>query len=159
MTTLRTRSRIVSYAAIAAVLATAAPLTAAPALATSAPSAPGAQGTAATPATEVNRFLTAYRHAVLGVGTRTPGAIRKAYLTKELDARLSEWAVRNHADPVLRAQNVPKDWKVRNHSTTAGTSKVVVTQIWGGAPDTRVWYTVRRSDLKIVNLTDPPRKR
>ncbi|WP_433544054.1 hypothetical protein ACQPZG_02315 (plasmid) [Streptomyces sp. CA-294286] len=159
MTTFRTRSRILSCAAVATLLATAAPVAAALALTTPAPSALGAQGEAVTPATEVNRFFKAYRHAVLGVGTRTPEAVRTAHLTKELDARLTEWAAQNHADPVLRAQNVPKDWKVRAHSTTAGTSTVVVTQIWAGAPDTQVRYTVRRSDLKIINLTDPPRKR
>ncbi|MFI5801619.1 hypothetical protein [Streptomyces sp. NPDC051561] len=153
------RRRLLSYAALAAALATAAPLAAAPTIA-AAPSltATAVRAESRTPARQVNQFFTEYRQAVLGHGTRTPEAVRKAYLTKELDARLTAWAVQNHADPVLRAQNVPKDWKVRNHTSTPTTATVIVTEVWGGSPDTHVWYTVRRSDLRITQLTDPPKE-
>jgi hypothetical protein len=140
----------------------AAPLATASAFAAT-PPAPGARSVTAShvtePVTEVDRFFKAYRHAVLGVGSRTPAEVRKAHLAEELDTRLTEWAEEHHADPVLRAQNVPESWRVRRHATTATTATVIVTQVWGAAPDTEVWYTVRRSDLKITDLTDPPIRR
>ncbi|MGW7411037.1 hypothetical protein [Streptomyces sp. NPDC054863] len=164
---MNTQRKLLVRAALVAALTFAAPLAAAPAGAAPAPAATAtasATTTASTavpgetraPAIEVNHFFKSYRKAVLGTGSRTPEEVRKAHLTAELDARLTKWAEQNHADPVMRAQNVPKDWKVRNHATTATTATVIVTEIWGGSPDTEVWYTVRRSDLKITNLTDPP---
>ncbi|MFI0975523.1 hypothetical protein ACH4SP_00685 [Streptomyces sp. NPDC021093] len=156
---MNTQRKLLARAALVATLTLAAPLAAGPASAAPSPGvAASADGRCETrtPALEVNHFFKTYRKAVQGTGPRTPEEVRKAHLTAELDAQLTEWAEQNHADPVLRAQNVPKDWKVRNHSTTATTATVIVTQIWGGSPDTEVWYTVRRSDLKIINLTDPP---
>lgn len=154
------RRRLLAYVALTAALASAAPLTVTPATA-AAPPLPAAATAAVlaearTPALQVNHFFDKYRDAVLGRGSRTPEAIRKAYLTKELNARLTEWADQNHADPVFRAQNVPKNWKVRNLGSTSTTATVIVTQEWGASPDTSVWYTVRRSDLKITDLIDPP---
>jgi hypothetical protein len=154
-----TRRRLFAYAALTTALATAAPLAVTPATAASPPLPAAATSAvlaeARTPALQVNRFFDKYRDAVLGRGARTPEAVRKAYLTKKLDARLTEWADQNHADPVFRAQNVPRNWKVRNLGSTPTTATVIVTQEWGASPDTSVWYTVRRSDLKITNLTDP----
>ncbi|MFJ2738771.1 hypothetical protein ACIO3O_03790 [Streptomyces sp. NPDC087440] len=156
MNTQRNIFAIFAQAALIPALALAAPLAATPASATPTATATEAQGETRTPAAEVNTFFKAYRKAVQGSGPHTPEQVRKAHLTAELDAQLAAWAEQNHADPVLRAQNVPKDWKVRNHAQTATTATVIVTQIWGASPDTEVWYTVRRSDLRITNLTDPP---
>ncbi|MFF0742737.1 hypothetical protein ACFYVL_20295 [Streptomyces sp. NPDC004111] len=158
MTTQRKLLTLLSRTALIAALALAAPLAAAPAGAAPAPAAAGSapRAEARTPAIEVNHFFKTYRKAVQGVGSSTPEAVRKAHLTAQLDARLTEWAEQNHADPVFRAQNIPKNWKVRNVGSSATTATVVVTQIWGGSPDTEVWYTVRLSDLRITNLTDPP---
>ncbi|MEU8892372.1 hypothetical protein [Streptomyces sp. NPDC048442] len=159
---MNTQRKLLVRAALVAALAPVAPLAAAPASATPAstvaatPSSTAVRGETRAPAIEVNHFFKSYRKSVLGTGSRTPEEVRRAHLTAELDARLTEWAAQNHADPVMRAQNVPKDWKVRNHSMTATTATVIVTEIWGGSPDTEVWYTVRRSDLKITDLTDPP---
>ncbi|MFJ4879542.1 hypothetical protein ACIP93_30680 [Streptomyces sp. NPDC088745] len=170
---MNTQRSYLAHAALIAALALAAPLAATPASATPAttptasaatpaavtpagPASPAVRGEARTPAAQVDHFFTAYRKAVLGSGPHTPEQVRRAHLTAELDAHLTEWAEQNHADPVMRAQNVPRGWKARLHAQTATTATVVLTQIWGAVPDTEVWYTVRRSDLKITNLTDPP---
>ncbi len=173
---MNTQRSYLAHAALIAALALAAPLAATPASAapTTTPTTPTAsaatpaavapagpvtsavRGETRTPAAEVDHFFTAYRKAVLGSGPHTPEQVRRAHLTAELDAHLTEWAEQNHADPVMRAQNVPKSWKVRLHAQTATTATVVLTQVWGAGRDTEVWYTVRRSDLRITNLTDPP---
>ncbi|CAM5449733.1 hypothetical protein GCM10010329_34480 [Streptomyces spiroverticillatus] len=153
---MNTQRNLLAQAALISALALAAPLATTPASATASDPAPAVQGETRTPATEVNHFFKAYRKAAQGSGPQAPEQVRKAHLTAELDARLTAWAEENHADPVMRAQNIPKDWKVRNHGQTATTATVIVTEIWGASPDTEVWYTVRRSDLKITDLTDPP---
>ncbi|MFJ6698233.1 hypothetical protein ACIQM4_19475 [Streptomyces sp. NPDC091272] len=154
------QAALIAALAVSAPLVTAVPAGAAPATpaTTTAPVPAPAPlpGEARTPTAEVDHFFGSYREAVLGTGSRSPEQVREAHLTAELDARLTRWAEENHADPVLRAQNVPEGWRVRHHATTATTVTVILTEIWGTGPDTEVWYTVRRSDLRITDLTDAP---
>ncbi|WP_424216166.1 hypothetical protein ACN20G_28900 (plasmid) [Streptomyces sp. BI20] len=56
--------------------------------------------------------------------------LRASYLTPALRNSLATWENANHADGVLRAQNVPLSWKVTAAGTTAGKVNATVTLIW-----------------------------
>ncbi|GAA1398948.1 hypothetical protein GCM10009639_38030 [Kitasatospora putterlickiae] len=147
----------------AAALLAAGGLLAVPAQAASAPpaalagAAAPAQVRAGTPAAhQVFTFFEAYRGAVLGETGETPRAVRERYLSPHLNTRLDAWAQQHDADPVFRAQNVPVDWSVQQVKDQFGFASVRLTEFWDGGGSQDVWYTVRLSDLRIVELNDQP---
>ncbi|MER7704576.1 hypothetical protein ABTX81_17005 [Kitasatospora sp. NPDC097605] len=156
-----------ALAGAAALLAVGA-LTAAPAQAAFAqaafalPAAPAGaaaptQVRAGTPAAhQVVTFFEEYRRAVLGESGETPRAVRERYLSPHLNFRLDAWAQQHDADPVFRAQNVPVDWSAQQVKDEHGFASVRLTEFWGGGGGQEVWYTVRLSDLRIVELNDRP---
>ncbi|MFB6888246.1 hypothetical protein ACFCX4_02895 [Kitasatospora sp. NPDC056327] len=113
--------------------------------------------TAGTPAAhQVVTFFSEYRRAVLGGSGETPRAVRERYLAPHLNFRLDAWAQEHDADPVFRAQNVPADWSAQQVKDEYGFASVRLTEFWGGGGSQDVWYTVRLSDLRIVELNDEP---
>ncbi|MFF8774222.1 hypothetical protein [Kitasatospora sp. NPDC015120] len=112
---------------------------------------------AGTPAAhQVVTFVEEYRRAVLGESNETPRAVRERYLAPHLEFRLDAWAQQHDADPVFRAQNVPADWSAQQVKEEYGFASVRLTEFWGGGGSQEVWYTVRLSDLRIVELNDQP---
>ncbi len=101
-------------------------------------------------------FVEEYGQAVLGESGESPRAVRARYLAPHLDFRLDAWAAEHDADPVFRAQNVPTEWSVQQVKEEYGFASVRFTEFWGGGVSQEVWYTVRLSDLKIVELNDQP---
>ncbi|WP_344077982.1 hypothetical protein [Streptomyces crystallinus] len=63
------------------------------------------------------------------------------YLTDDLRQRLAAWEEANHADGVLRAQDVPTQWEVRYHDSGAGHLFTTITLTWGTGrtPGTPGW--------------------
>ncbi|MFF7458031.1 hypothetical protein [Kitasatospora sp. NPDC008115] len=116
-----------------------------------------AQVRAGTPAAhEVVTFFEEYRRAVLGESGESPRAVRERHLAPHLNLRLDAWAQQHGADPVFRAQNVPVDWSAQQVKEEYGFASVRLTEFWGGGGGQEVWYTVRLSDLRIVELNDQP---
>ncbi|MEV7416490.1 hypothetical protein [Streptomyces sp. NPDC089919] len=125
-----------------------------------APAAPTvAQGPLAQRATgprdRVEAFLVAYSTTWWSAnGPRSRRA--RSYLTPSLIRRLETWSQANWADPVYQAQDRPRSWAVRLTGRRDGRASVVVTQHWGGSADTKIRYTLRLSDLMIVDLAGQP---
>ncbi|MFC5661756.1 hypothetical protein ACFP3U_02025 [Kitasatospora misakiensis] len=112
---------------------------------------------AGTPAAHrVVTFVEEYRAAVLGLSGESPRAVRERFLVPHLNFRLDAWAQEHDADPVFRAQNVPADWSAQQVKEEYGYASVRFTEFWGGGGSQEVWYTVRLSDLRIVELNDQP---
>ncbi|MEV7783004.1 hypothetical protein [Kitasatospora sp. NPDC088351] len=112
---------------------------------------------AGTPAAhQVVTFFEEYRRAVLGESGETPQAVRERFLSPHLNFRLDAWANEHDADPVFRAQNVPENWSVQQVNEEYGFASVRLTELWGGGGSQDVWYTVRLTDLLIVELNDQP---
>jgi hypothetical protein len=151
-TSLRTSSRTfrLSVAGLAAAALLSVPATAVAATGTGTATSVSEQA-ARTPLKTVNKFFTEYLDAYNN--DLDTGRVRAKYLTSELDTELDKWAADNHADPVLRAQNVPLSWDIRSEGSGMGHSTVVVTEHFGGG-DQEVWFQVRLSDLKIDGLRD-----
>ncbi|MER7578946.1 hypothetical protein [Kitasatospora sp. NPDC097691] len=117
----------------------------------------GAPVRADTPAANrVVAFLEAYRAAVLGQSDRTPRQVRDHYLAPHLNHRLDAWAQQHAADPAFRTQNAPADWSAREVKEEKGFASVRLTESWDDGSSQDVWYTVRRTDLRIFDLGDEP---
>ncbi len=102
----------------AALLATAA---SAPAFACSSTPPPVRSGANGPAYDRVANFYGAYIDAVTDEGSGHLGSqLRTFYLTKDLRTRLAKRESREHADGVLRAQDVPRAWKVTAGDSGAG---------------------------------------
>ncbi|MDX3077011.1 hypothetical protein [Streptomyces sp. MI02-7b] len=64
-------------------------------------------------------------------------ALRQHYLTTEFAQRLAAWEEDNGADGVLRAQNVPAQWKVTDNGAVGNGHEVVVTLTFGSGATTQ----------------------
>ncbi|MDH6699652.1 hypothetical protein ACIQKE_29245 [Streptomyces griseoviridis] len=83
-----------------------------------------------------------------------PDGLRAHYLTTAFQKRLAAWESREHANGVLRAQDVPAAWKVTERGTSAaGTTEAVVTLTWGGGVTTEVVVDMNR-DHRIFRIGD-----
>lgn len=154
---LRTVLAGAAFAALLAIGGPAAPAQAAFALPTDTPGSSRAEVRAGTPAThQVVTFFEEYRRAVLGESGEAPRAVRDRYLAPHLNFRLDAWAAEHDADPVFQAQNVPARWSGHQVEEEHGFASVRLTEYWGGGGSQEVWYTVRLSDLRIVELNDTP---
>ncbi|MFD9459738.1 hypothetical protein [Streptomyces sp. NPDC060027] len=82
--------------------------------------------------TRVADFYGAYvdaKDAPVGPDAALAKALRAHYLTPAFAKRLGAWEKKNQVDGVLRAQNVPVDWTVREG---ADSREIVVTHTFGG---------------------------
>ncbi|BBC29320.1 hypothetical protein SGFS_006140 [Streptomyces graminofaciens] len=76
--------------------------------------------------------------------------LRAYYLTPGLQKKLKTWEKKNHADGVLRAQNVPLKWKVTDNGT-ANHTEAGITLTWGGGVTTKLVVDMTR-DYKIFHI-------
>ncbi|MFF1921494.1 hypothetical protein ACFVW8_13080 [Streptomyces sp. NPDC058221] len=156
MTALRTAQRprgrrVIGRTLLAAALLTA--VAAVPATAAAAPqrasaSAPAHDELAASQAAQVAHFYGAYIDAVAdenGGGLAT--ALRGFYLTPDLRQELRTWEEANHADGVLRAQDVPAGFRVTAGDSGAGHAWTHVRLTWGSAADPTYTYLTVQSEL------------
>ncbi|MCL7380470.1 MULTISPECIES: hypothetical protein [unclassified Streptomyces] len=99
-------------------------------------------------------FYGAYIDAVFD-GTDDLGTeLRAHYLTEDFQQRLAAWEEANHADGVLRAQDVPTRWEVRYHDNGAGHLFTTVTLTWGTGPDAGHTKLAVQSDLSTKLISD-----
>ena len=133
------RSAVLSAATVATLAATAAVVSPAlasadvrPAATPAAAHAPIASGSPSSAVDRVADFYGAYIDAHYGKGMGGLGAdLRAHYLTKGLQVQLAAWEKKNHADGVLRAQNVPNAWAVTAANAGAGHVFTTVVFTWG----------------------------
>lgn len=150
-TTQRSRGRrIIGRTLLAATLLTA--VAAVPAAAAVAPqrasaSAPARDDVAEAEAQEVAHFYGSYLDAVAAEdGAELATALRGFYLTPELRQELRAWEKANHADGVLRAQDVPAAFRVTAGGSGAGHAWTHVRLTWGSvAHPTYTELTVQSS--------------
>lgn len=101
-------------------------------------------------------FYGAYIDAVFDGTDDLVEELRAHYLTEDLRQPLAAWEKVNHADGVLRAQNVPTHWEVRYHDTGAGHLFTTVTFTWGTGPDAGHTQLAVQSDLatKLISAIE-----
>ncbi|MCX5609752.1 MULTISPECIES: hypothetical protein [unclassified Streptomyces] len=126
----------------------------------SAPKAPPAAASAAAPSvsgspegafTRIADFYGAYIDAVYDGDGQTADRLRAFYLSEPLQAELRTWEETNHADGVLRAQNVPLKWKVTSTGNGMGKANATVTLTWG-SDTTQVFVQADLATRKIVSV-------
>ncbi|MFF3395446.1 hypothetical protein ACFYW1_31500 [Streptomyces sp. NPDC002669] len=117
---------------------------------------PAAHGSLGAPAyQQVAHFYGAYIDAVSGKGGgELATALRKFYLTPQLRSRLDAWERRNHADGVLRAQNVPLALRVTPGDSAAGHTWSTVRLTWSRGEHPTYSYLTVRSDLATGRISD-----
>ena len=159
------RSVALGAAAVAALAATAAlssPATASPArpavasvTTVHAAPAPIRSGSPASTVDRVADFYGAYIDAHYGQGMGGLGVdLRAHYLTRALQKQLATWEAKNHADGVLRAQDVPNGWAVTQANAGAGHVWSTVVLTWGtGKHVTHTTLNVQ-SDLATGLISD-----
>nr|WSX48203.1 hypothetical protein OG409_04085 [Streptomyces sp. NBC_00974] len=133
--------------------ATAAPA-AAPAAVPAAASvaAPSVSGSPEGAFTRIADFYGAYVDAVYDGDGTTSDRLRSFYLSRPLQQDLKKWEAANHADGVLRAQNVPLQWKVDSTGNGTGKANATVTLTWGGGSTTRIQVQADLATRKIVSI-------
>ncbi|WP_327360677.1 MULTISPECIES: hypothetical protein [unclassified Streptomyces] len=146
------RTASLALAATAATAAlTLAFVTSASATAAAAPSVSGSPEGAFS---RIATFYGAYIDAVYdNDGTRAK-QLRAAYLSAPLQRELAKWEETNHADGVLRAQNVPLEWKVTYVDSGMGKTNATVTLTWSGTDTTRLHVQADLKTRKILSITD-----
>ncbi|MDH6122909.1 hypothetical protein [Kitasatospora sp. GAS204B] len=80
--------------------------------------------------------------------------LRAHYLTEDFRQRLAAWEETNHADGVLRAQDVPTHWEVTYQDSGAGHLFTTVTLTWGTGPDASHTRLAVQSDLSTKLISD-----
>ncbi|MFJ1968653.1 hypothetical protein ACIO93_08275 [Streptomyces sp. NPDC087903] len=83
-------------------------------------------------------------------GGRLAQELRKYYLSASFLKELKTWEAENHADGVLRAQNVPLKWKVTDNGT-ADYTEAGITLTWGGGVTTKLVVDMTRGH-KIFHI-------
>lgn len=159
MTQLRTARgrRIIGRTLLAAALLTA--VAAVPAAAAAAPqgasaSAPVRDELSAPEAQQVAHFYGAYIDAVATEnGGSLATALRGFYLTPALRQELSRWEESNHADGVLRAQDVPAAFRVTAGDSGAGHTWTTVRLTWGSTAHPTYTYLTVQSDLATGKIS------
>jgi hypothetical protein len=141
------------------VLVAAALLTAAgasvPAMASSTAPPPARSGSNGPAYDRVADFYGAYIDAVTDGGSgHLDQQLRAFYLTKNLRTRLAAWESRQHADGVLRAQDVPRAWKVTPEDRGMGHTWATVRLTWGSAKHPTYTYLEVQSDLATRKISD-----
>ncbi|MFE5772898.1 hypothetical protein ACFQ7O_31585 [Streptomyces sp. NPDC056485] len=115
--------------------------------------APSVSGSPEAAFSRITVFYGAYIDAVYdGDGTRAK-QLRAAYLSAPLQRELAKWEETNHADGVLRAQNVPLEWKVVYVDSGMGKTNADVTLTWSGSDTTRLHVQADLKTRKILSIT------
>ncbi|MFI7293848.1 hypothetical protein [Streptomyces sp. NPDC050121] len=101
--------------------------------------------------TRIADFYGAYIDAVTDEGGgKLADELRKHYLTPAFQKELNAWEDKNHANGVLRAQNVPLAWKVTANGT-ANYTEAVVTLTWSSNTATKLVVDMTRGH-KIFHI-------
>ncbi|MFI8995279.1 hypothetical protein [Streptomyces sp. NPDC053542] len=156
----RRRTTVIGTAA-AALLATSAAIPAFGAT-TAPPVRPAAQAAVqpvrdGSPESTVDRvadFYGAYIDAVYDEDGRLAHELRNHYLRADLRKRLAVWEEKNHADGVLRAQNVPVKWSVNYDGSGTGSAYTIVTLTWDSGSHPSTSRLAVRSSLETRQITD-----
>ncbi|MFE1285382.1 hypothetical protein [Streptomyces sp. NPDC058751] len=145
---LTTRRAVVAAALLIAAGASA------PAVASSTAAPPARSGSNGPAYDRVADFYGAYIDAVTdGDPGRLSTRLRAFYLTPALRAQLAAWENRQHADGVLRAQNVPSAWKVTAGDSGAGHTWSTVRLTWGSPQHPTYTYLTVQSDLATKRIS------
>ncbi|WP_030249855.1 hypothetical protein [Streptomyces violens] len=102
----------------------------------------------------VANFYGAYIDAVYDEDGRLARELRNHYLRSDLRKRLADWEAKNHADGVLRAQNVPAKWSVKYDGSGTGSSYTIVTLTWDSGSHPSTSRLAVRSSLETRQITD-----
>jgi hypothetical protein len=147
-------SRTTSRALVAAALLITAGASV-PAVASSTAPPPARSGSNGPAYDRVADFYGAYVDAVTDGGSgRLSTQLRSFYLTPGLRTRLTTWENRQHADGVLRAQDVPSAWKVTPGDSGAGHTWSTVRLTWGSVQHPTYTYLTVQSDLATKKISD-----
>ncbi|MFI7360169.1 hypothetical protein ACIBTP_40400 [Streptomyces avidinii] len=125
----------------------------APAAAPAAAPAPSVSGSPEGAFTRIADFYGSYIDAVYDGDGPTADRLRAFYLSEPLRAELRTWEETNHADGVLRAQNVPLRWKVTSTGSGTGRTSATVTLTWG-SDTTEIHVQADLASRKIVSIRD-----
>ncbi|MFJ6831983.1 hypothetical protein [Streptomyces sp. NPDC091209] len=99
-------------------------------------------------------FYGAYIDAVTDTGSgRLSTQLRSFYLTPGLRTQLAGWERRQHADGVLRAQDVPSAWRVTAGDSGAGHTWSTVRLTWGSPQHPTYTYLTVQSDLATKRIS------
>ncbi|GHK05626.1 hypothetical protein ACWEWI_09815 [Streptomyces sp. NPDC003753] len=110
-------------------------------------------GTPSDNITRIADFYGAYIDAVIDEDRGNLGqALRSHYLTPAFEKELAAWEDREHADGVLRAQNVPLAWKVTDNGTTRNYTEAVVTLTWSRDTTTKLVVDMTRDSHRIFHI-------
>ncbi|NEA67374.1 hypothetical protein [Streptomyces sp. SID12488] len=105
--------------------------------------------------TRIADFYGAYIDAQSGPadGGKLAAELRKFYIHPDYLKKLVAWEAKNHADGVLRAQNVPVRWTVTDNGT-ADYTEVGITLTWGSGSTTSTTKLVvdMTRDHRIINI-------
>ncbi|WP_225827614.1 hypothetical protein [Streptomyces naphthomycinicus] len=102
--------------------------------------------------TRIADFYGAYIDAVTDENSGGLGkALRSHYLTAGFQKELNAWEEKNHANGVLRAQNVPLAWKVTDNGT-ADYTEAVITLTWSKSSTTKLIVDMTRGSHKIFHI-------
>ena len=102
--------------------------------------------------TRIADFYGAYIDAVTDEGSgELRDALRAHYLTPAFQKELNAWEDKEHADGVLRAQNVPIAWKVTDNGTAKHT-EAVVTLTWSAGQTSTLVVDMTRDSHKIFHI-------
>ncbi|MFF8594505.1 hypothetical protein ACF061_24245 [Streptomyces sp. NPDC015220] len=103
--------------------------------------------------TRIADFYGAYIDAMIDEDSGGLGdALRSHYLTAGFQKELNVWEEENHANGVLRAQNVPLAWKVTDNGTTATRTEAVITLTWGQSSTTTLVVDMNRDSHRIFHI-------
>ncbi|MFI9809217.1 hypothetical protein ACIHEJ_33555 [Streptomyces sp. NPDC052301] len=103
--------------------------------------------------TRIANFYGTYIDAVLDEDSGKLGKdLRSHYLTPAFQKELAAWEDREHADGVLRAQNVPLAWKVTDNGTGRTYTEAVVTLTWSRGTSTKLVVDMTRGSHRIFHI-------
>ncbi|MEV7413917.1 hypothetical protein [Streptomyces sp. NPDC089919] len=116
-----------------------------------------AQSVSGSPVSAFSRIADFYGSYIDAVYSHTDNgkaaqALRSFYLSKSLQRSLKTWEAREHADGVLRAQDVPLKWKVTSTGSGMGKANATVTLTWGGGTHStiKVQADLRTKDIVAI---------
>ncbi|MFF4400899.1 hypothetical protein [Streptomyces sp. NPDC001480] len=102
--------------------------------------------------TRIADFYGAYIDAMNDEGSvKLRAALREHYLTPAFQKELNAWEKKNHANGVLRAQNVPLAWKVTDNGAV-GHTEAVITFTWGKSRPSKLIVDMTRDSRKIYHI-------
>lgn len=102
----------------------------------------------------VAHFYASYLDAIAAEGGgKLATTLRSFYLTPALRSELKRWEAKNHADGVLRAQDVPAGFRVTPSDSGAGHTWSTVRLTWGTTAHRTYTYLTVRQDLSTGKIS------